>query len=464
MKKIFSFAFMFACSLGLVAQVPQLPEILQEKINQEHLDLTVDYEDGTENENSEENYYRFIERTLGNDTLMGYQWNRETEEWVPRARIVKIYNDDEQVTGKYFQIYVHRDSTWREGLYFQYDYNTSGDLTELLIQYWNPDSAVWVNHFKKTNNYDDAGNLTEILTQWWSVRKNEWVDHQQKLLTWNDGLLVADTVKIHRFMSDGWMNHHYSAYSYNDAGVKTTRTFYIWKHHDGNWKKVRRFNYNYDSSTGDLANVVSQKWRGDDIGWKDQYRFNYTYDDDGNVTVYLFEFWNYYKEEWTEKVKIDYEYDDQGLMVHFVRQQMNFFLDDWMNVKQASFQYDDDGNMTEKIVQFWDRHNEEWVNYRKWEMILQYKMLSGISDVEKTDVRAVFANPYRPGDPISFAGLESGTYGLQLFDINGRLLETRTVEQRSQTAFTTDLRNGLYIMMLSDNSRVLFHSKLLIAR
>ncbi|NOX86544.1 MAG: hypothetical protein GXO86_11385, partial [Chlorobi bacterium] len=85
MKKIFSFAFMFACSLGLVAQMPQLPEILQEKFNEEQLDLTINYEDETENENSEENYYRFIERTIGNDTLLGYRWNRETEEWVLRA-------------------------------------------------------------------------------------------------------------------------------------------------------------------------------------------------------------------------------------------------------------------------------------------------------------------------------------------------------------------------------------------
>ncbi len=462
MKRLVFITVLLAGWLGLQAQIPELPEILQEKFDQEQLDLTVNYQDETENENSEENYYRFIERTLGNDTLLGYRWNRETEEWMLRARIIKMYNDDDLVTDKYFQTYKHEDSTWHEGLYYQYSYNDNDDLTELLIQRWNEDSTVWVNHFRKINTYDDAGVLTEIVTQWWSRMHEEWVNHHQKLLTWNDDLLEADTVKVHRYNSDGWKNHHYSAYSYTDEGVKTSRTFYLWRHYHNEWAKKRRFNYSYNDSTGYLAHVLSQMWRGYDSVWKNQYRYNYTYDGDGNVSVYLFEYWNFFHEEWVEKVKIDYEYNDQGWMSHFVKQYKMFFFDDWMNVKQASFQYDGNGNMTEKIEQHWDRHEEEWVNYRKWEMVLQYKTITGIYDHEQSGIEAIYPNPYRPGDPIRFNGLESGTYQLQLFDINGRLLESRVVEQQTTTGFTSNLRSGLYIMVLSDNSKVLLNSKLLI--
>ncbi len=462
MKRYFTTVIAFVFAIGLYAQVPELPEILQEKLDQEQLDFTISY-DENEQDKSEEQYYRFIERTAGSDTLLGYRWNRDTEEWMLRARIIKNYNDDEQLTEKYFQHYTH-DSVWVEGLYFSYAYTDSGEPSEMIIQYWDADSATWVNHFKKTHFYDDAGKLTKIRTQWWSGRHEKWVNHQLKKFAWNGDLLEADTVKVHFPMTDGWTNHHYSAYHYTDAGLKISKVIFTWRHFMEVWKKARRLVYSYNDSGENVIAMTVQKWFGEDAGWKDFHRYNYSYNDDGDLSGLIFEYWNYFHSIWVERKKVNYGYDDAGWMNHIVWQSKHSPDSDWANVKQAFITYDDLGNMTERIEQYWNKHNEEWVNFRKWEMVLQYRSITGIFERPESDVKAIFANPYRNGDEISFKGLEDDIYQLQLFDISGKLIESKEINPNGQASFSSSLHNGMYIMVLSNAHGPVFNTKLMVNR
>jgi hypothetical protein len=130
----------------------------------------------------------------------------------------------------------------------------------------------------------------------------------------------------------------------------------------------------------------------------------------------------------------------------------------------GSFVYDADGNMTEMISQLWDHQSEEWVNFRKWEMVLDYRTVTGIGENSIADISAVYRNPYRPGDVISFEGLDAGMYELQLFDINGRLTETREVTGNGQTAFYSDLNNGMYFMVLSGKKGAVYSSEVMVSR
>lgn len=445
--------------ISLHAQIPVLPEILQEKMDQEQLDLTIDYEE-LEQEKSEEQYYKFIERNTGSDTLLGYRWNREIEEWFLVARIIKVYDGAELLTDKYFQLFTD-DGDWVEGLYFNYVYNANGDPLELTIQHWSLDAAEWVNHFKKTQTYNGTGKLGELLTQWWSRENEVWVNHHLKKFTWNGDLLVADTLKVNHPMTDGLKNHLYGSYEYNDSGLKTSKTLYFFRYFQDVWLQTKRFNYSYDDSGENIILVVGQKWFGDE-GWKDIHRYNYAYNDGGNVSVYIFEYWNHFLSDWFEKVKIDYSYNDAGWMNHFVWQTKHSPDADWANIKQVFIDYDDLGNMNGRLEQRWSHFNDEWMNFKKWEMLLQYQTLSGLGESEMLNVKAYFKNPYQPGDQIRFEGLENGTYHLQLFDASGKLVEVKEINQNGETGFYSNLNNGLYILVLSDKQGSVLSRKLLV--
>lgn len=463
MKRFFLFAISFIFAISLSAQMPDLPEILQEQFEQEQLDLTISY-DEQEQEKTEEDYYRFIERTGGSDTLLGYRWHKEIEDWILKCRIIVTKNDEEKPSDKLIQLLTD-DGSWKNGLFFQYTYNDNSQLTELLIQYWRGDSLQWVNHFRKELSFNDGGNLSDILTQWWSKFNDEWVDHHNKVFTYNGDQLQADTVFIFIFMMEEWKNFRYDEFAYNDSGLRTSKTMYFWWFFLEEWKKTHRYNYTYDDSGEQIITVVGQKWFGDDAGWKDKHRYNYTYNDAGDLTLYLFEAWNHFDSLWMEKVKFDYYYNDAGWLSQYVWQFKHFEDEAWKNKKQVFFTYDDSGNVIERLNQRWGVMSEEWVNFSKWEMVLEYYKITGLFDEKESNkIAATFRNPYQTGDQIRFSGLESGNYSLQLYNLNGQLVEVAEMGSSDQASFRTNPGQGLYIMVLNNNGKRVFNSKLLVTR
>ena len=464
MKKYLLLLMGFLFMAALQAQIPQLPEILQSKFEQEQPDLTMTY-DETENIKSEEEYYYYISRDMGVDTLLGYRWNVELGQWDLRARIIETYSSDELLAEKLFQVWTI-DSTWLDGLYFEYTYNEAGNLTEMVIQYWKPDSAVWVNHFRKTQTYNDDGLLTDINTFWWHCWAEEWVNHHHKIFTYDADILVADTVKIFHHMDEEWMDFLYNEFTYNEAGMKIVKTNYFKHMGMGEWLLNFRWNYAYDSTGALVTQITGQDWHAPLEEWEDFNRYNYTYDVDGNVIYYLYEKWNHFDSTWKGIVQIDYFYDASGFLSQYVMQHKPMCLDEWANVKQAFFTYDADGNMIEKIVQLWNPEAEDWVNFEKWEMLLDYKGgIVGIGDpLASGGIRAVFPNPYQYGDKITFEGLGEGNYTLSVIDLTGRLLEKQSYIPGQSVSIKVDYRTGTHLLILSADNRMVYRGKIVLTR
>ncbi len=461
MNKFLLFILSLVFGFSLNGQIPDLPEILQEQFMQEKYDLTYNQEI-EEQEKSEDDYYRYIPRNGGTDTLYGYKWNRELEEWILRCRIIKTLNDEELPTEKLVQIFTP-DSLWLDGLFFEYSYNDGYDLTEVVIQHYRPDSMVWVNHFRMERTYNDDGNLNDILTQWWSRFNEEWVDHHNKVFTYNNDLLVADTVKIYFHFSDEWRKFFYNEYGYNDSGLKITKTNYLWSPFFDFWLENYRLVYSYDDAGENIILVTGQVRPSPDADWKDVTRYNYTWDDDDNLSLYVFEKWIHWDSVWVEKVMIDYTYDDAGNLSQFVWQFKPMMDTVWHNFKQAFFTYDDMGNMLEKTEQRWAIDEEDWVNFRRWVMAIQYNVITDIYDNQEEEIKAIFRNPYQNGDMIQLDGLEEKPYTAQIFDINGRVVETYQLSGNNQFVLQNKLNTGLYILTISDGQKVYLKRKLMVA-
>jgi hypothetical protein len=463
MKKITSLVLFILFAFALQAQIPQLPEILQEKFEQEQLDLTMTY-DETENIKSEEEYYNYINRDFGVDTLLGYRWNLELEDWELRARIIETYDANELLVEKVFQTRTP-DSTWLDGLYFQYTYNGLGNLTEMIIQHWRPDSAVWVNHFKKTQDYNADDLLTDINTFWWHWWGEEWIDHHHKIFTYNVDTLIADTVQVFNHFLDEWIDFFYNEFVNNDAGKKIQKTNYRKWWGMGDWHANFRWNYTYDTTGEYVTQITGQDWHFFLEEWVDFNRYNYTYDGAGNKTYYLYERWHHVDSLWKGKVQVDYFYNDAGLLSQYVMQHKPWWMEDWRNKKQAFFTYDADSNLIEKVCQLWNLDTEDWVNFRKWVMFLDYDGLVGIGDdLESTSIRAIFPNPYQPGNTISFEGLEPGNYSVNILDISGRMVDSQPYAPGQGVSVRSAYNPGMHVILLTNNKEILYRGKIILLR
>lgn len=461
MNKILLFILSLGIGISLNAQIPELPEILQEQLMQEKFDLTNNVE-VEEQEKSEDEYYRYVPRNGGTDTLFGYKWNKDLEDWDLKCRIIKTLNDSELPAEKLVQMFTP-DSLWLDGLFYEYTYNENDDLTEVLIQYYKADSMVWVNHFKMQRTYNDAGDLNDIMTKWWSKFNEDWVDHHNKVFTYNDqAYLVADTVKVFNHFMEEWHSFLYNGYAYNDSGIRTTKTNYIWLMFI-DWTENYRLVYSYDDDNENIILVVGQFKPTPDSDWKDVTRYNYTYNDADKLTLYVFEKWNNFDSIWFEKVMIDYTYDANNYLSQFVWQHKPFHDSVWRNFKQAFFTFDENGNMTEKTEQRWDFMAEEWVNFRKWIMAIEYTIMTDIFTEADSQIHAQFRNPYQNGDLIKLDGLQQKAYTFKLLDINGKVVEMQNLSGNNQVILQNKLNPGIYILTLSDGQRVNLTKKLMVA-
>lgn len=462
MKRILFFVISTFFALSLSAQMPDLPEILEEQLIQEHFDLTYN-EQVQEQENTENQYYRYVPRDGGTDTLFGYKWDMEFEEWTLKCRIVKTMNEDEQPVTKLIQILTF-DSVWVDGLHYDYSYNDNNSLTEVVIMYWKPDAMIWENYFRMQRTYNDDDKLTSISTQWWADDTQQWVDFQNKSFVYDGDYLSADTVKVYMDFMGEWMNFFYNSYAYDDAGKRISKTNSLWLAFMNNWSKNYRLLYNYDDSGEDIVQVIGQSWDMFDQAWNDRNRYNYTYDDEGDMVQYIFEKKKMYDSLWIQKVKVDYTYDGQGNMLQFVWQYKPHFDTVWNNFKQVFFSYDQNGNMIERIEQRWDMDVSDWVNYSKWEMAIEYPAITKVFETDKSKITATFKNPYMNGDVIHLSGVSNkGNFKLMVFDLTGKMIEKINVSGKTSAVLKNELKPGLYLVILTNNKDFHLTQKMVIS-
>jgi hypothetical protein len=93
------------------------------------------------------------------------------------------------------------DIQWMNGTRFTYAYDSNGNRTSYLYEYWNWNDSLWVNDWRYTYTYDFNGNMTFLLHE-----------------GWNDSL---------------WVNHSRHFYNYDINGNMTLGNNEIWE--DGNW-------------------------------------------------------------------------------------------------------------------------------------------------------------------------------------------------------------------------------------
>lgn len=461
MKKILLFASGLFIVFSLRAQMPELPDILQEQLMQENFDLTHN-EQVQEQEQNEDQYYRYVPRNGGTDTLFGYKWDSTYEDWALKCRIIKTLNGEEAPVEKLVQILTF-DSLWIDGLRYDYSYNENNYLTEVVIMYWKADAMIWENYFRVERNYNDNDNLTGISTQWWSDINQDWLDFQNKSFVYNGDYLTSDTVKVYMDFMGEWMNFFYNVYAYNDAGQRTEKTNYLWLAFMNDWSKNYRLIYNYNDDEN-ITLITGQNWDVFDQAWNDRNRYNYSYDDEGDMVQYIFEKKKPYDTIWKEKVKIDYSYDVQGNLSLFVWQYKPEFDTVWNNFKQVFFSYDENGNMIQRIEQQWEMDLNDWVNYSKWEMAIDYPTITDVFDQDDSKITATFKNPYMNGDVIHLSGIKRGNFRLMVFDLTGKMIEKINVTGKTSAVLHKELKPGLYLVILTNNKDFHLTQKMVVSQ
>ncbi len=460
-KLILMFIAGVATATTLMAQNFEIPEIVNEKLEAEALDLSItpDYE---EVDLSEENYYEYVYRQGGTDTIIGFVWNKDTQSWKKHDRIIKIYDANEQVVEKFYQ-YLNPNHGWINGLHFTYTYDDAGNRTEKTVQIWRRINQEWVNHFHRSNVFNSFNKLIKATTQRWSIDSAIWINRHNRSFYYNEDTLKADTIKVWGKYMQTWKYKKMHKFHYDIDGNLKARMAFQWKHSSNIWALDHRtlFGYNND---GWLKGVKIQAYKPIHQVWINKARHAFEYDADGNRTLNLKEIWE--KHDWIGVEMRLFQYNINDNLTQAVFKAKKPWHPTWHNLKKVNLAHDDNGNIVKKLVQNWSEYFQMWYNHRLWKMIISAKSgYAGIDDLNNNTekIEISFANPYTKGIPVTISGLQPGQYQVHVVDLSGKIVFKTEIESNAEVFINDDLHKGVYIISLVKNNQLISKQKMIVA-
>ncbi|HEX8546342.1 MAG TPA: T9SS type A sorting domain-containing protein [Cytophagaceae bacterium] len=199
--------------------------------------------------------------------IKSYEWINETNDW-DLTTTVKSTCD---LSGNLLQVLRFDGLSDSLGRSF-YDYHSNGQMSSLLMQWFDSNRKTWVNEFKVALDFDAHGNLTSTRTFNWIMHSKTWMVSFENTIVYDE--LGRTIEKIEQ-----------SAYS--DLHTRTTSTYVgsevqpvattSYVRQGETWLPTARSSQKFVD--GKWTSSIHQSWNG--MNWADSSRTTITYSSDG---------------------------------------------------------------------------------------------------------------------------------------------------------------------------------------
>jgi len=263
----------------------------------------------------------------GADTLYTFQFNSASNSWVYFQREIRRFDDQQNPTENFVQVYNSQNNSWANYLRVNYTYDASGNEIEEITQEWDKSTSNWVNAQLRTTSYKGR-HKEEVLFQQWKKPSNEWFNIMKYLI------------------------------KYNDNGDKNTVVIKLYNGVTREWDNHKRFKMEFDYEYAPPSIVVAETWSSND--WKTEGKYDIQYNWRGDKTQEIRYTWNQSKNTWFEGVMLEMFYDKNGNQTEYIEKKYDFANKSWMSFNKFTAKYNEEGNMTEKTEYLWNRQANQW--------------------------------------------------------------------------------------------------------
>ncbi len=371
------------------------------------------YNSGTGWKETSQDVYTYSGNLLTNKTTYGMSTGTQVNSF----KIDYTYNGNNQLTVEARWLWV--SSAWFGINRFTSDYDVQQRLITYTTENWV--SNNWRNQRRTQYGSFNGTVPTMVVTQTWSTGSSIWVNNQQFT-----HVLYSNTLKDSAVAQANWVTGSstwdaigFTIYTYNGNGDYVTQEFYEW------------FTLPF------VGTLPFPQWK-----------YSYTYS--GNVLTQLYHEVSYNgSSTLTVKDVTNYTLDINNHWYVAVRQNYDTTAQAFINDAKTFFDYDIDGDLRHSVNQNWD--GSAWINFQ--EFYYWYSSTpSGIEEITETKPLKVFPNPFTQTAIVEFNLNETSKAKIQVFDLNGRLVqqtETMLNEGTNQWVFDgTELNAGLYFIKI----------------
>lgn len=372
-----------------------------------------------------------------NDSIVSWQWNTDTEDWMLLSRTIDImYDENYNVIASTTQAW--SGTSWENQV--QQTITFPDDVTVVLImKIW--DGSAWVNFWMYTTVMDPSANTTTITLQMWTG--TAWMNQQQSVLVYDDNdNLISETTQ-------SW------------AGT--------------DWMNVWRYTYEYYPN-GNLMSTLQQQWVSN--AWLNHTLNTLSYSPDNNLTGDRMQMWQ--SNEWMNfSLDTLFTYDENNNNTGFTSMSWS---DQWMNSTRTSYTFNSMNDMTSSIIETW--MGSDWTLTAHSVFAYSYDdngftqgqsqkdldpvtgaVVSGDSthyyfhtvvsagNIAVNGVLTVYPNPTRGSITIDVAGITGSIRSVVLYSLDGRLAETyNNYDASTQRMIITGIREGMYLLKVETGS------------
>jgi hypothetical protein len=372
----------------------------------------------------------------------------ENGEWRPFRRRQLDYQD-----GRVSMVLVQ---SWDEGSQsFQdikkriYNYNSEDRLQNRLYQMAQEPGLPLANSERWEYEYDSEERLEILRYQRWE--NNDWGNNRRQMFTYAaNGSLIEK--HLQQWVNGQWQNFRRCMMTYDpDHGGLTEIIGQKWSTTNQNWENTRRKAYIYTANQM-WSNEVVQDWDDTNAVWENDHQQFFQTGAQGQFDGRLRQVWN--EGQWINQFRGGQSFDGEDLTIAY--EKWNEDIEEWINHSRHQLQYNQQGNLL--LSQGWQRWNaamSQWLNDTNTLRFSYYWSELSTSVREYAAFSACqISNPYKIGAAINCTLPETNdTYQIELFDLFGRLMYTKSFNAYDQLTIHRQLPAGTYLIRIGNKKQ-----------
>lgn len=203
------------------------------------------------------------------DSIYNYMWDTTAQDWIPKSKILRTYDDDHYLTNANVQMW----NGFEYGNVSQKDtfsYDTNGNFINDITQIWN--GTDWLM-YQAIYGYNTNNQRISMLYQ--RLNGSVWEDLQQSSYTY-DGNGYLETQVTQTWIASQWQNSVRYTYTNNTNGNPTNLLVETWS--NSQWVNYRQYTYSYDVNGYNVSQTI-ESWDG--AQFVSEYVYTFTNNNNG---------------------------------------------------------------------------------------------------------------------------------------------------------------------------------------
>lgn len=349
-------------------------------------------------------------------------------------RFLQQFDDSNNVIDYLLQTWNTSTASWENYSRIQFEYNSLNLDTNRISLSWNKNAKAWDNYTRVQRTYNTAGKNTSFVLSFW--RNNQWTFEKRTVNLFNMQNLIIDET-----------NYQYDTTAANWKIISSAETTY-----DSGNKRIKLNNYVYpaqikqnsnqifyDYNAQGLAEERIQMWYPHHNNYINNTRYLSSYNLKNLLTIKLHETWDTISNSWTSANRTQNIYLYDTLLQE--TKEENFKKGNWVTQMRTTSEFDLNGKKTA-----YDYYNtwEESINNFALHAREEYKC--AIKNVSLDDINSknfsLTAYPNPSSDIFTIQSNLQCTF--YLYDQNGKLIQTGSLEQGNTQINLSNYQAGLY--------------------